>query len=317
VRLTVVGSGTSQPQPETPASGLLVETETTALLVDCGQGIVRELMGIRDPRELDGIVIGHMHADHYIDLVSLRYLLPWEGVAGAHLPVLVPPGGKARLDALATAVSERPRFFDDAYSILEYDPAHRIHVGDLTIAFVPGQHYVPAWGFVISDTTGARIAISGDTGPNAWFGAAAHGADLAIVEATLKDAAFDDPRRGHMTPEEALAMADQAAAERVVLVHFRAELRDRIERACAARPGATAGYPGLRIDVVGRQAASTTSPAQVAQQPPGKRTDGDGAALGDGMVGDRTSGDATLGEGAGADVAPGRAPSSTAPSPLN
>jgi ribonuclease BN (tRNA processing enzyme) len=82
VRLTVVGSGTSQPQAETPASGLLIETETTALLVDCGQGISRELLTIRDPRELDAIVIGHMHADHYIDLVSLRYLLPWEGVAG-------------------------------------------------------------------------------------------------------------------------------------------------------------------------------------------------------------------------------------------
>ena len=74
MRLTVIGSGTSQPQPETPASGLLIETESTAILVDCGQGIIRELMGIHDPRELDAIVIGHMHADHYIDLVSLRYL---------------------------------------------------------------------------------------------------------------------------------------------------------------------------------------------------------------------------------------------------
>ena len=108
MRLTVVGSGTSQPQAETPASGLLIETETTALLVDCGQGIIRELLTIRDPRELDAIVIGHMHADHLHRPDLLRYLLPWEGVAGEHLPLLVPPGGKARIDALATAMSERP-----------------------------------------------------------------------------------------------------------------------------------------------------------------------------------------------------------------
>ncbi|HEV7810367.1 MAG TPA: MBL fold metallo-hydrolase, partial [Candidatus Limnocylindrales bacterium] len=108
MRLTVVGSGTSQPQTETAASGLLIESDTTALMVDCGQGTIRELLGIRDPRELDAIIVGHMHADHYIDLVSLRYLLPWEGVADEHLPVLLPPGGKARLDALATAISERP-----------------------------------------------------------------------------------------------------------------------------------------------------------------------------------------------------------------
>ena len=118
MRLTVIGSGTSQPQIETPASGLLIETDETALLVDCGQGIIRQLMGIRDPRGLDAIVIGHMHADHYIDLVALRYLLPWEGVAGERMPVLLPPGGKERLDALAFAISERPRFFDEAYSVL-------------------------------------------------------------------------------------------------------------------------------------------------------------------------------------------------------
>jgi len=249
VRLTVIGSGTSQPQPETPASGLLIETDSTALLVDCGQGIIRELLGVRDPRELDAIVIGHMHADHYIDLVSLRYLLPWEGVAGERMPVLLPPGGKSRLDALATAISERPRFFDDAYSVLEYDPARRLHVGDLTLSFVPGGHYVPAWGCIVTAADGARIAISGDTGPNDAFVAAAQGADLVVAEATLKSAEFDDPRRGHLTPEEALDMAVRAEAGQTVLVHYRAELRDRIDGACAAHPGAVAGHPGLRIDV--------------------------------------------------------------------
>jgi ribonuclease BN (tRNA processing enzyme) len=275
VRLTVVGSGTSQPQPETPASGLLIETEDTAVLIDCGQGVIRELMGIRDPRELDAIVIGHMHADHYIDLVSLRYLLPWEGVASAHLPVLLPPGGKARLDALATAISERPTFFDDAYSLIEYDPGHRIHVGDLTLSFVEGQHYVPAWGCIVTGPDGARIAISGDTGPSDAFVEAARGADVVVAEATLADSATDDPRRGHLTAEEAIEMADRAGAPRVVLVHFRAELQERVDRACAARPGAMAGRPGLAIDVsaASRQVASDGGSVEPARGAPA-RADG-------------------------------------------
>jgi ribonuclease BN (tRNA processing enzyme) len=267
VRLTVIGSGTSQPQVETPASGLLVETDTTAVMVDCGQGTIRQLMGIRDPRQLDAIVIGHMHADHYIDLVSLRYLLPWEGVAGEHVPVLLPPGGKARLDALATAVSERPRFFDDAYSVLEYDPEHRLHVGDLTLSFTPGRHYVPAWGCIITGPAGERLAISGDTGPSDEYVAAATGADVAVIEATLVDARFDDPRRGHLTPEEAIDMADRAGAAQVVLVHFRAELQERVDRVCAARPGALAGRPGLVVDVEpgsGRRAAGLGGGASAA-----------------------------------------------------
>jgi ribonuclease BN (tRNA processing enzyme) len=266
MRLTVVGSGTSQPQIETPASGLLVETEDTAVLIDCGQGVIRELMTIRDPRELDAIVIGHMHADHYIDLVSLRYLLPWEGVASAHLPVLLPPGGKARLDALATAISERPKFFDDAYSLLEYDPARRIHVGDLTLSFVPGQHYVPAWGCIVTGPDGARIAISGDTGPSDTFVEAARGAEVVVAEATLADSATDDPRRGHLTAEEAIEMANRAGAPRVVLVHFRAELQERVDRACAARPGALAGRPGLSIEVTAasRRAEAGSGPREAA-----------------------------------------------------
>jgi ribonuclease BN (tRNA processing enzyme) len=264
VRLTVIGSGTSQPQPETPASGLLIETDETAILVDCGQGIIRQLMGIRDPRELDAIVIGHMHADHYIDLVALRYLLPWEGVAGEHMPVLLPPGGKERLDTLATAISERPRFFDDAYSVLEYDPAHRMHVGDLTITFVAGRHYVPAWGCIVEGPDGERLAISGDTGPSEAFVEAARGADLAVIEATLTDAAFDDPRRGHLTPEEAIDMADRAGCASVVLVHFRADLQDRVDRACAARSGAMSGRPGLVVEV---SSTGSRRPAGRADEP--------------------------------------------------
>jgi ribonuclease BN (tRNA processing enzyme) len=265
VRLTVVGSGTSQPQPETPASGILVESETTAILIDCGQGTIRELFAIRDPRELDAIIVGHMHADHYIDLVSLRYLLPWEGVAGAHLPVLLPPGGAPKMRELASAISERPTFFDDAFGVLEYDPAHILLIGDLRISFVPGQHYVPAWGCTITDPDEQRIVISGDTGPNEGLVEAARGADLIVLEATLSDPDLDDPRRGHLTPEEAVDIADRAGVPQAVLVHFRANLQERVEHACARRPGAQAGRPGLVVDLGDAADRKLTDPA--AQTP--------------------------------------------------
>ena len=55
-----------------------------------------------DPRDLTGVIVGHMHADHYLDLAGLRYLFPWgEAAADSRLPVHLPPGGRARLDALA------------------------------------------------------------------------------------------------------------------------------------------------------------------------------------------------------------------------
>ena len=273
-RVTVIGAGTSAPQPETPASGILVETASTAILVDCGQGVIRGLMPLRDPRELDAIIVGHLHADHYIDVVSLRYLMPWAGFTGRRVPVLLPPGGRRKMDELASAISEREGFFDHTFEVFEYDAASRLEVGDLTIDFLPGLHYVPAWGCAIRDRAGRLIVVSGDTGPNEALVEASRGADLFIVEATLLAANEDDPARGHLTFDEALDMAARAGAAQTVLVHYRPQNREAIFAACAAHPNAVAGRPGLVVDV----GAVTTAPPPVA--PPANGVDGPGQATG-------------------------------------
>lgn len=262
-RATVIGSGTSAPQPETPASGILVESASTALLVDCGQGIIRGLMAIRDPRDLDAIVVGHLHADHYIDLVSLRYLLPWDGFTGRRIPVLLPPGGQQRMAELAAAISERVGFFDHTFEVIEYDPASAVAVGDLTVRFVAGQHYVPAWGCTIEDRSGRRIVVSGDTGPQEAIVEAARGADLFFVEATLLSAGEDDLARGHLTVAEAVDMGARARAGQTILVHYRPQNRAAIDAAAADSERVVAGHPGLRFELgVGGPVVSTDRDGQ-------------------------------------------------------
>ncbi len=248
-RVTIVGSGTSAPQPETPASGILLETPSTGILLDCGQGVIRALMPIRDPRDLDAVLVGHLHADHYVDLVSLRYLLPWSGFTGRRLPVLLPPGGRQRMAELAAAISEREGFFDDAFEVIEYDPAAIVTIGDLAIEFIPGRHYVPAWGFAVRDRADRRVVISGDTGPTETLVHAARGADLFVVESTLLSAAEDDPIRGHLTVDEALEIGERAGAQQTVLVHYQPQNREAVTAACLARVGAVAGRPGLVFEL--------------------------------------------------------------------
>jgi ribonuclease BN (tRNA processing enzyme) len=250
-RVTIVGSGTSAPQPETPASGILVETASTSLLIDCGQGVVRGLMPIRDPRELDAIIVGHLHADHYIDIVSLRYLLPWADYTGRRMPILLPPGGRERMTQLAAAISEREGFFDHTFDVIEYDPATPVAIGDLAVAFLPGRHYVPAWGCTITDRVGRRIVMSGDTGPNEPLVEAARGAALFIVESTMVSAAEDDLNRGHLTIDEALDMGERAGVGQTVLVHYRPQNLEAMAAALLTRPQAVAGKPGLTIDLDG------------------------------------------------------------------
>ena len=131
LRLTVLGCSSAVPHSASPAAGFLLDWGSTAVLLDVGQGVVRRLESLMDPRDLTAVVVGHMHADHFLDLAGLRYVYPWGERAAVPLPVHLPPGGARRMDALAEAISERPGFFDVAYDIDEYDPDAPLAIGPL------------------------------------------------------------------------------------------------------------------------------------------------------------------------------------------
>lgn len=250
LRLTVLGCSTAAPHPATPTAGFLVEWDSTAILLDCGQGVIRNLQRVLDPHQLSAIVIGHMHADHYLDIVGLRYLYPWGERAPDPLPIYLPPGGRSRLDALATAVSERAGFFDAAFDAVEYDPGRELTVGDLRLRFVQGRHYVPAWGVVIDAPDGTRLAYTGDTGPSASVEDGVRGADLLLVESALGLAAHDDPERGHLTPEEAIELARRAEARSAILVHYGPARKPQMDAMCAAAgPWVRTAVDGLTVTV--------------------------------------------------------------------
>ena len=245
LRLTVLGCSSAVPDPASPAAGFLVEWDRTAILLDVGQGVVRRLERLMDPHDLDAIVIGHMHADHFLDLAGLRYLFPWGEPAAVRLPVHLPPGGRSRLDALATAISERPAFFDAAYDAVEFDPEVPLEIGPLTIRFRRGRHYVPAWAMAVEAPDGARLVYTGDTGPSDAMVDFGRNADLLLVEAGLRQVSDDDPERGHLTPEEAIDLATRAGARTTLLVHYAPSRRAELEAMCEA-----AG-PGIRLALAG------------------------------------------------------------------
>jgi ribonuclease BN (tRNA processing enzyme) len=250
LRLTVLGCSTALPAPDAAAAGFLVELDDTSVLLDVGQGVANRLGRLADARELAGVVIGHMHADHFLDLAGLRYLFPWAGRGASRLPVHLPPGGTSRLDDLASAISERNGFFDDAYDVDEYDPATTLTIGEMKIRFAPGRHYVPAWGVSVETPDGARLVYTGDTGPSASMIDFARGADVLLVEATLNDSSEDDVERGHLTAAEAIDLASAAHVGAALLVHYPPDRRAELDRLCAeAGPWIAAAVPGQSLTV--------------------------------------------------------------------
>jgi ribonuclease BN (tRNA processing enzyme) len=250
LRLTVLGCSTAAPHPATPTAGYLVEWGSTAILLDCGQGVIRALQRLMDPHDLSAIVIGHMHADHYLDIVGLRYLYPWGEPAPDPLPIHLPPGGRTRLDSLSKAVSERDGFFDAAFDAREYEPDAAFKIGELRLRVIKGRHYVPAWGVVVDAPDGSRLAYTGDTGPSASVEEGVRDADLLLVESALGLAAHDDPERGHLTPEEAIELARRSRARSALLVHYSPARKPEMDKLCeAAGPWVRTAVDGLTVTV--------------------------------------------------------------------
>jgi ribonuclease BN (tRNA processing enzyme) len=234
MRLTVLGTGTAKPVADTPASGILIEVGDTAVLFDIGSGVASRLEASVGAARLTGLVVGHFHADHWIDLAPLRYRFNWGETSATPLPVHMPPGARAKVDALAVAMAEREGFFDAQFRIIEYASGEAFQIGRLTITPQPVGHYVPAWSMDIRDDEGHRVVYAGDMGPSDGVVELARGADLLILEATLENAATDDTKRGHLSAEEAIEHVRRAGVPHGLLVHYPADGRDRIAALCAA-----------------------------------------------------------------------------------
>jgi ribonuclease BN (tRNA processing enzyme) len=236
VRITVLGKSPSWQDASGACSGYLVEDGETCLLVDCGSGVLSKLRQVRDYVEVDAVVISHMHADHFLDLIPYANALtfaprqqpvPVERWPGTEHPVrpqlLLPPGGSDVLRTI-TGAGGQAELVDNAFKAREYDPAQSEQVGSLRLRFQPVPHYTPTNAIEVTSSTGAgRFTFGADHGPTDALCGFADATDLLMLEATLPQPENDGPR-GHMTPGEAGEHAARCHAARLVLTHISDEL---------------------------------------------------------------------------------------------
>ncbi len=88
MRLTVLGKSPSWQDAGGACSGYLLEDETTTVLIDAGNGVFSKLREQIDYVDVDAVVISHLHADHFLDLIPYAYALSY---APRQQPVPVPP----------------------------------------------------------------------------------------------------------------------------------------------------------------------------------------------------------------------------------
>ena len=252
MRLTILGKSPSWQDADGACSGYLLEEGETCVLVDCGNGVFSKLRRYRDYGSVDAVVISHLHADHFLDLVPYSYALTyapkrqpvpiqrWPGDPDPKKPRLICPPGSRETFRRIVGSWGNDDLIENAFELEEYEVADKPQVGSLRIEFTHVPHFTETFALKINSTAngGGCLAYGADSSPNPEVVEFARGADLLMIEATL-------PRpertgmRGHLTPREAGEHARAAEVKHVLLTHMSDEMDE-----LWARREAEAGFGG-------------------------------------------------------------------------
>ena len=214
MRITVLGKSPAWQDADGACSGYLVEEQGCRLLIDCGNGVFSKLRRFTDYVDVDAVVISHLHADHFLDLVPFAYALTyaprqqpvpvdrWPGTDAPARPVLhAPPGARDCFRRVVGAWGNED-LIENAFDLREYDADETLHVGPLHGA-LPARPALRRRRHAVEVTStadgGRRFTFGADSSP---VGGPVHVRARHRPAADRGDAAAPerDGMRGHLTP---------------------------------------------------------------------------------------------------------------------
>lgn len=242
MKITMLGTGTPQPDICKFGTSTLIEAGGRRVLLDCGRGAVSRLSQIGiSVGSIDAVLISHFHSDHYAglpDVVMTGAIPAPGGNRKARLRVIGPEGVDEMAEGLwSFAAADRKIRVADS----EIDPdMHRIDAsvidegtvfdedGLRIIAFEVdhGDHVKPAFGFRVE--YGGRVFVhSHDTRLCHNLILHAKGADVLVHEVAMarsetlqKDAHARTVLEHHITPVEVGEVFSRVRPKLAVLTHL-------------------------------------------------------------------------------------------------
>src|SRR6266542_3250279 len=244
-RLILLGTGGGpRPRKNSSASAQVILANDVAYVVDCGDGVARQLAIADVPlTTLRHIFITHQHSDHNADYGNLIWLA-W--AAGLHTRVDTwgppPLDEMTRLFFKMNAYDINTRIADEGRSpLIPLVHVHELSQGGtvmrdenvkVTAALVHHPLVVPSFAYRF-DTADRSIVISGDTAPSDNLITLARGADVLVHEAMYLPAVDRLVGRvpsaatlkkhliaSHTSAEDAGRVAQAAGVKTLVLSHL-------------------------------------------------------------------------------------------------
>ena len=197
MEITLLGTGCPVAHSERYGPAQVVRHGGHAVLVDCGSGVTQRLLGAGlSGRDIDAVLLTHLHSDHLVDLFQL-IVSSWHQGRDRPQRVFGPPGTRAYVDGLMAlwrpeleqriAHERRPSTAALEVEVTEIGIGPGRHevltLGDLRAEAFEVEHQPVrhAYGFMFQ-TPEARIVLSGDTRACAAVVEAARGAELLVHE---------------------------------------------------------------------------------------------------------------------------------------
>ena len=216
-RLILLGTASALPDPLHENTHMALVCEQSTVLVDCvGTPAVRlPQAGIAIDAVTD-LIATHFHPDHVAG-IPLLLMNMWLSGRRAGLRVYGLHHCLKRLEDMMAAYNWEnwPGFFPVAFHRLpEREQMPVLETEDVRILASPVRHLIPTIGLRFeSKSSGKVIAYSSDTEPCPAVVDLARNADILIHESS-------GPSAGHSTAAQAGAIASEAGARTLVLIHF-------------------------------------------------------------------------------------------------
>lgn len=223
MKLTFLGTGTScgvpvigcqcevcqsaDPHDQRTRCSVLVETDETRLLIDCGPDFRQQILPMPF-RKIDGILITHSHYDHVGGMDDIRPYCQFGEINVYADPI----ARKGMLEMLPYCFAENRYPGVPAIGLHEIHKHDPFRIGDLDIMPIEVMHgKLPILGYRIGKLAYITDMKTIEESEYPYL----EGTELLVVNALR----FTKPHHSHQLVNDALAFAHRVGAKQTLLIH--------------------------------------------------------------------------------------------------
>lgn len=202
MKLRVLGNNGPYPEAGQACSGYLIEKENSTFLIDCGSGVLSNLLKFKNLDQISFVVLSHLHFDHMSDILPLRYGLQ---VLKRKMDIYLPKSPEQVVELLKC----------DEFNLHFIDEDYKIERDGFSVLFKRTEHPVETYAIKVNDCFIYTADLS------KWEPLVEFAKECKLL---LADSAYLDKDKiekpVHLTANECGILAKEAKVHQLLLTHF-------------------------------------------------------------------------------------------------